>query len=292
MKLISTKKIASIVVLYNTSLEDLENLKNTIKIFEKIYIINNSPEDKNILDFFDNNIFENLKFFINPTNLGIAQALNKGCELAMEDNFEWVVTLDQDSLFDIQIIQTMVNTINNGHIDIESIGIIAPLISNHGLVENHNSENLEIIDYCITSGNLISLEKWKEVQGFDESLFIYHVDNEFCFKMKKHDFKIVRVNSAIIEHKVGQRGTFSIFGKNILWDIHSPIANYYITRNTIVFISDLFKNGMYQDCLRFIKYHLLKDNIKTILFQNDRLTQLKYIIWGYWDAVSSKKGKL
>jgi rhamnosyltransferase len=292
MNLITLNKIAGIVVLYNTAIEDLENLKKTISIFEKTYIINNSPEYINILDFFAINTFDNIILFNNPTNLGIAQALNKGCDFAIQDGFEWVMTLDQDSVLDLDLIPMMIDSINLGNVDLETIGIIAPLISNHGLIEVHNNQNLELIDYCITSGNLINLQKWKNVNGFDESLFIYHVDNEFCFKMYKYSFNIVRVNNAIIEHKVGDRGKVNILGKNILWDIHSSIANYYITRNTVLFVIQLLKHGKYQDCLRFIKYHLLKDNIKTLLFQSDRLTQLKYIIWGYWDAVRSKKGKL
>lgn len=43
----------------------------------------------------------------NPTNVGIAAALNQGVRYALDRGYEWVATFDQDSLAPSHFIQTM-----------------------------------------------------------------------------------------------------------------------------------------------------------------------------------------
>ena len=117
------------------------------------------------------------------------------------------------------------------------------------------------------------------------------MDNEYCLKLKLAEYKILRINTAILEHKVGSRKSIKIFDKTLLWDSHSPVANYYITRNSIYYILKLLQYNQYKEAIRIIIYHLIKENLKTVLFQSDRFIQLKYIINGYFDAIRFKTGK-
>jgi rhamnosyltransferase len=286
-------QIAAVVVLYNPTLENLNQLIITSSIFNEVIVINNSPENQLIKDFENTiNYPKNIILHNNPTNLGIAQALNYGIKSAQDKNYKWVVTLDQDSEFNYSTLETMIKFYNFNSNDLK-VGIIAPLISNHGLLDNHDSNlEVELIEYCITSGNIINIEAWEEVKGFNEDFFIYHVDNEYCLKLKIKNYKILRVNNAVLEHEVGESASVAILGKTLLWDKHSPIANYYITRNSIYYIFELIRYKQFSEVLRIIKYHLIKENIKTVLFQNDRLIQLRYIIKGYIDFLFMKKGKI
>jgi rhamnosyltransferase len=289
--MIQQSNIAAVVVLYNTKSEDLARLQKLETIFKKIYVINNSPDSVVIKDFFEISQFKNLELINCSSNWGIASALNIGCKKAIQDNFEWVITLDQDSNFEDYILNLMIQETKGE--EIASIGLITPLIKNHETLLPHNPDKkIEFLDYCITSGNLVNLNNWGKIGGYNEEYFIYHVDNDFCLKLKQNNLKIIQVNSAIMNHEIGERGLIKILGKNVIWDKHSPIANYYITRNTIYFLVVLFKNGEYSNFFKIIKYHLIKENLKTIFFQGDRFVQFKYIILGYWDAVRSKKGKL
>jgi rhamnosyltransferase len=285
-------QVVAVVVLYNPNSENLNQLTKTSTIFNEIIVINNSPESQLIIEYLaTTNLPQNITFLNNPSNLGIAQALNLGIKLAITKNYEWVATLDQDSNFDQEVLQKMILGYNSSTNN-SGVGIIAPLISNHGLEDNHNPKSeIEIIEYCITSGNIINIKAWEEVNGFNEDYFIYHVDNEFCLKLKINNYKILRINTAILKHEVGQSASVIIFGKTLLWDKHSPIANYYITRNSIYYIMELIKLKQYNEVIRVFNYHLIKENIKTVLFQLDRIIQLKYILLGYFDSFRKKTGK-
>jgi rhamnosyltransferase len=289
--MIQKSNIAAVVVLYNTKSEDLARLQKLESMFKKIYAINNSPNSTTVKDFFDTSQFNSLELVNCSSNLGIAAALNIGCKKAIQDDFDWVVTLDQDSDFEENILDQMIQETKKE--ELASIGLIAPLIKNHETLLPHKpDQKIEYKDYCITSGNLVNLNNWSKVGGYNEDYFIYHVDNDFCLKLKQNNLKIIQVNSAIMYHEIGERGTIKLLGKIVIWDKHSPIANYYITRNTIYFLVDLYKNREYSNFFKMIKYHLIKENLKTIFFQGDRFVQFKYIIMGYWDAVRFKKGKL
>ena len=47
------------------------------------------------------------KFVFNSENLGIAKALNQGIEIAIKEKFEWVITMDNDSIATENMIDNM-----------------------------------------------------------------------------------------------------------------------------------------------------------------------------------------
>jgi rhamnosyltransferase len=291
--MIQKNSIAAIVVLYNPETNDLENIKKTSLIFDHLYVINNSPENVLINEFFGKNSFQNLTLFNNTSNLGIANAMNKGCELALNSQYQWVVTLDQDSFFTSELLSKLIVEFNSAYNNNSQVGIITPIINNNGTIIEYNPDLIiEEIDYCITSGNMVNLEAWQAVNGYNEKLFIYHVDNDFCLRLKNKNYSVIRINSAMMEHQIGKRGQVILFGKSIIWDQHNSIANYYITRNTLYFVADLIKSKQFKQAWLMIKYHLIKENLKALFFQKDRIEQLKFILMGYFDGLRGKYGKL
>ena len=88
-------KIPATVIWYNPDDENIKNIRTYIDYVEKLYIIDNSKENNKKLADSLNNL--KTEYIYNDKNLGIAKALNLACEKAANDNFEWILTMDQDS---------------------------------------------------------------------------------------------------------------------------------------------------------------------------------------------------
>ena len=93
--------ITAIVVLYNPEIQNLDQLIKTSTIFKELIVVNNSPDNIDIINFYNNPMLpKNLISITNSENFGIAKALNIGIQKAQELGYDWVVTLDQDSNYD------------------------------------------------------------------------------------------------------------------------------------------------------------------------------------------------
>jgi rhamnosyltransferase len=284
--------IASVVVLYQPSKDNLDQLMKTSKVFNQVIVINNSPNNELIKSFFTTNNNNNLIVHNNPDNLGIAQALNNGIEIAKKMGYNWVVTLDQDSNFELSILENMVNCYNN--IQMEDIISLSPMIINHNIIPNQLKERQKnpynFIVSTITSGNLLKISAWKAVNGFKEELFIDVVDTEFSHNLFKHHFKLIEVTNALMVHAIGELGEIKIFNHSIYWDKHSKIRNYYIVRNNIYFVKNwLFIHPFLT--LYYIKESLIKLQLKVLLFESDKWKNLKVLFEGIKDGIFNNLGK-
>ena len=95
-------KIPAVVVFYNPSEENINNLKVYEKSVDKIYVVDNSDDE--VIRLKNTKKIEYIKLF---TNKGIATALNEGAKKAMEDGYDWLLTLDQDSQITSDVIEKL-----------------------------------------------------------------------------------------------------------------------------------------------------------------------------------------
>lgn len=202
--------ISCIIVTYNTD----ENIINVIDSLEKqvsqIIIVDNGSNDKtkNILNKFLKT--ENIDIIYNYDNYGIAKALNIGIKRALEYKSDWILTLDHDSILDKDMISKMLNFYNN-LLDEEKkkVGILAPEILDVSINRSYYNieENISYkkVEHVIQSGSLIKASIFKDIGFFNEKLFIYYVDTEFCFNVRKHRYEIFMVKEAILFHEEGKK---------------------------------------------------------------------------------------
>ena len=165
----------------------------------------------------------------NDENKGIARALNQIAECAEEYGYEWFVTLDQDSVMPKRSMDEYVPYTQE-----DEIGIICPSIvdRNMGAEYNPSHQETDEIEQCITAGNLVRLAAWKKTGGFSEELFIDGVDFDFCLKIRKAGYKILRVNRIQLLQEVGHGKKIPLpFHHQMSVLHHSPTRLYYIARN-------------------------------------------------------------
>jgi GT2 family glycosyltransferase len=248
------KKIAAGIVTFNPDKKRFRDcLSSILEQVEVVYVVDNSDTPCLI-----NNI-EGVKYVHLKNNLGIAFALNKIMSMAEEDNFEWVVTLDQDSIIPSELIKKYEVLINNDE-EYPNMGIVCPQVLDrrrHYMVEKKNPE-VEYVSECITSGSCTSINVWRDIGKFDSWLFIDLVDNEFCKRVIAAGYTIVRLNNCILDQEFGKIHEKSnskikfwltlskiLHNKNIAKMSYkkyvSPLRVYYTNRN-IIYVNRKMKN--------------------------------------------------
>ncbi|WP_369769580.1 glycosyltransferase family 2 protein [Flavobacterium sp. WC2416] len=276
--------VAAVVVLYNPDENLIKNISSYIDCIEKVYVIDNS--DSSNASLFREVVFKDkIEYVFNNGNLGIAKALNIGCELAVQQGMEWSLTMDQDSNFinlNDAIISQIYKTANS------TIGLYYPSYIIEGeMYDKYIKENNEPI-VVMTSGNILNLKVYEEVGGFEDQLFIDYVDIDYCLKLKKQGYKIANLPGANLNHELGQSEYKSFFYFNGIVTNHSSLRRYYITRNRLYvrkkyrYISSVFYKT---EAKVFIN-----DLLKIILFENDKVAKFKSIIQGYCDYRNNKFG--
>lgn len=277
--------ISCIIVTYNTD----ENIINVIDSLEKqvsqIIIVDNGSNDKtkNILNKFLKT--ENIDIIYNYDNYGIAKALNIGIKRALEYKSDWILTLDHDSILDKDMISKMLNFYNN-LLDEEKkkVGILAPEILDVSINRSYYNieENISYkkVEHVIQSGSLIKASIFKDIGFFNEKLFIYYVDTEFCFNVRKHRYEIFMVKEAILFHEEGKKERRIFCGLEFTYDNYSNQSIYYISRNSIYMFRKYKK-------ITFIM-RIIYDFIKILLAEPKKI---KYLFYGIKDGVLKIYGK-
>ena len=276
-------KTSATVIWYNPDNENINNIKTYINYVEKIYIIDNSMKNNMKLSSSLNN--DKIEYVYNNKNLGIAKALNLACEKAINDGFEWILTMDQDSSFDSDGIKKYFETFDN--MEKENIGIFSPrhILKNDTKEFDESSDFLEV-DHVMTSGNLLNLKIWEEIGRFDENLFIDEVDSEICFRIIENGYKVIQLNKIRMFHELGNLEKKNFFTRKISVLNHNHIRKYYIMRNKFYMLK---KYKKYR--LRYI-YYILNDFFKVIFYEKDKLRKLKYMFKGITDFMKNKMGEL
>lgn len=291
-------KFAGVVVLYNPTNEINNNIKTYINSLEKLYVIDNSSINNESL------LKKNKKIVYIPNydNLGIATALNIGAKKAIEDGFDYLLTMDQDSHFEKNNVSKMINMIKNypeddeiekmfGN-DLSKIGLFSPLhvINNDPSIMGKPNSNYDSPLNVMTSGNFINLKAYQEINGFNDDFFIDCVDFEYCMHLRKKGYNIIRNNSAILNHELGNYVTKKIFGKTYSTFEHNHIRRYYIIRNRY-YLCDMYWNDFNEYC-KLEKKCTWKEIKLVWLCEKHKIKKTYYMIKGFIDFKKGKKGRI
>ena len=133
----------------------------------------------------------------------------------------------------------------------------------------------------ITSGALTKASIYKSVGLYDEKLFIDLVDHDYCLSLNKKGFKVIQVNSAILIHNLGESVKKSILGLKMIPTNHSPLRRYYMSRNRH-YIWNKYKKD-FPGWVLTDKRRFITENLKIVLFEDNKIEKFKYIREGIRD---------
>ena len=284
---LTKNNLAGIIVLYNPGNDTIENVKSYINFLSHLYIIDNSETpDLHLINSLKN-IGGNISYTAFGNNLGIAKALNEGCNLARLGNYDWVLTMDQDSFFETGVFFDQ--AFNREYLNTAIIAASYNAI--HFNPQKSDRSGFTRVDYVITSGNILNIDAWLVLGGFTEKLFIDEVDNDFCIRAKNKGFNVLMSNEIFLKHRLGDAYNVRhvLTGKSLTLTKHSPLRVYYIFRNNFY----LFKKYTFSN-LNFVidrVKNLIVMLVKITLYFPDKAIYFKYIFKALKDFAIGRYGK-
>lgn len=276
--------LAGVVVLYNPFSEIDENVKSFLDQLNYLFVIDNSEvSEKSFASLFSN--LPKVRFLINNQNIGIAKAINLAIKKALDGGYKYLLTMDQDSKFEDSALKKLISKIGD-----ETVGIYSPFHKNKYFTNPPFDQEIEEVSDVMTSGNILNLEAVKKVGLFREDYFIDYVDIEYCLRLRKNGYKILRVNNSFLVHNEANLSKKSFFGKNVFPPNHKPFRWYYKIRNYL-YLKEEYKIDFPEYFLKESK-NIRNNIIKVILFEQNKILKLKMMIKGYLHYRKHITGKL
>lgn len=273
--------ILAVVVVYNP---DFNLLKNDIESFyhfvnETLIWDNSNKEQSEITRKRLQQIFPELTFCTNGKNEGISYALNYALNYANENEYDFLLTMDDDSIF--KDFNSYKKRVQDNLKTANQLAAYGPKASNH----KANEKGFEEVPHLITSGMLVPTKLLNKVGGYCKSFFVDGIDIELCIHLRSFGFKCFIDNSSILVQRYGSPVTRRFFGKKISSANYSPQRLYGIFRNHIIILRQY---GYPNDLLKhIIKLYFLGFVIKgVILIDKNKIQKLKAVFKGIKDGIS------
>ncbi len=277
-------RICAGIITYNPTLTDvstcLEALCNQV---ERVIIVDNASKNVKSLQEVVSK-YANVTLVKNSQNIGFAKALTQVFKWAKSQGFNWVLTLNDDSVVPSnmiseykKILENQGSLVNQKNAKNSKIAIVCSLLKNRldGTILHSKCHE----DECITSGSLTSVEAWAKIGGFDEWLEIDGVDFDFSRRLVRAGWKIVECQNVIMEHQIGKARSINLIIKHpIVWN-HNANRKYYIARNMQVVD---YKMGTYSyaKSLRAV----VRDMIFVALWEKNKFAKILAMIRGFKDG--------
>lgn len=288
-------KVITVLVTYNPDIEFLKvSVNNLLSQTDSIIICNNSsysltPE---MLDITEGISIENF-----GKNLGIALAQSIGMDIAFgKHDADFVLQMDQDSLAKPDMVEKLLYCFKDLKTHGVNVGLVgaqdfdrftneinkARVRKGKPLIQDHYMK----VSCTLSSGSLIPKEAYVAIGGMADELFIDAVDHEYCWRLQRSGFVVVRNIQALLGHRLGD-GKFKIL--NVLnVGMPSPFRHYYAVRNAFIL--------MRRDYVPF--YWKLSSLAKIIFkwavypaFLPDGKKRLHFITQGIWDGLRNRTGE-
>jgi rhamnosyltransferase len=224
----------------------------------------------------------------NARNLGVGAALNIGVDRALQRGHSWVATFDQDSFAGPGFIAEMLRAYK-ARSDRATIALLAPRYVEAGLGLLHDEatgdgSSSEVIWTSMMSGNLVRTDAISRVGFYDEALFIDYVDHEFCLRLVRHGYRVLKCKGSVLQHQLGRMSQARVAGVLMATTNHNPLRRYYNARNRI-----LVYRRYWQMAPRWVWRDLKSfalETAKILLLEEERGAKLLNVVRGVWRGLT------
>ena len=290
------KKLAIIIVnwkQYDLTKKCLLSINKTKFNNYKIILVDNESSEKKLNVLL--NDFYNLKVIQNKLNLGFGVANNQAINYALDNNYDYVMLLNNDTEVDQNFISPLINCIENNN----SIGGVQPLIMNYNkrdsiwsaggyinkffgnTTTNKSLEKKLDLDWITGCCMLLKTEVIKKTKLLDENFFAYYEDVDWSLRIKDLGYSLQLVETSLIYH----HGSISSNNSTSEGRL-SAYVHYLNFKNHIYFLR---KHSEKFNFFGVVLYQLMKLISYSIYFiLRFRFNKLKMIYKGLIDGMKIK----
>ena len=289
----SVDNVCAVVVTYFPDSGFPERLRRISEQAEKVILVDNctTGEACSAIDIALHGK-PNIELIKNSENLGVATALNQGVKKAFEYGFLWIVTFDQDSVPQPNMVEKMLETWET-YPELQKLMVAGPqtIFPNCSPISAimEGDKTWEEVAHVITSGSLISKKAFESVGYFLDSLFIDYVDIEYCLRLRNRGYRIIQVRDSILLHDIGKISEHHILGRNVRTTHHDPIRRYYQFRNSLL-LHKVYKKIQVEwyRCNRMILFKII---CLILLYENRKSRKIVQIMKGILHGLLGRAGR-
>lgn len=236
------------------------------------------------------------------SNLGFSGGNNTGIQYAMEQGYEYVLLLNNDTFVATDFLGILVDYMDSH----KEIGAVQPLIyfnHNRSLVWNAGSyfkkwlgktivndynrtlspENNHIkeVDWITGCAFFSRISVLNETGFFAENLFMYYEDVDLSFRIRQAGYRLIFLPHSVIYHIAGGSGkTENVGNKGLL----NPLIHYYTIRNRIWLLKK-YTPDPYKG-IAFLYHSIYISSVIIYMILRGRFTKCKMILKGVKDGIS------
>ncbi len=212
-------KILAVIVSYYPDAGLLQkNVASFIDNVDRLLIWENTPPQ--VAERYRLPYDEKIGYLGEGSNVGISKALNIVRKLAAEQGCDFLLTMDQDSVwagFDSFVSHLEGNP---------PFGIYGPVVKGEA-----PSEPFVETDYLITSGMLVPMAVYDMVGGYDEDFRVDGIDTEFIFRAMSKGVKVYHIGNCLLAQNFGERKKKRFLGKEYTFPGYPASRLFDICRN-------------------------------------------------------------
>ena len=178
-------------------------------------------------------------------NVGLGEPLNYGCDAGVRGGYRFVVSFDQDSSPPSGMIDSLRRELLAYQEKDERAVAIGPQLIDHRhghdqvipfvYFDGHKTlkwshEGTRPVSHLITSGCMIDVSRWGDVDRFLDDLFVDYVDNNWSWRAVRRGYVLLGTSRAMMPHEISEgikkAGIFSV-------NKYGHIRRYFQMRNSV-----------------------------------------------------------
>lgn len=267
----------SIIVVYNPKVDLLvKDICSFIKNVDLLIIWQNSVLSDDVREYISS--LGNIIFAGNGINQGIPTALNYALSYAIKNGYDYLLTMDQDSV--LENFDNYKNTVIKKNQEKSCIVGAYQTFLESKLSEGIFSE----YKWVITSGTIFPIRLLNEIGGFETSFFIDTVDIEVCIRARKYGYKCYICRTGKLIQKYGVKHTIKMLNKTINYVVYSPDRIYGIFRNLTMLLITYRKKEISYELFTF-SFIVIKS---AVFEKRNRTKSLLAMLSGIIDGIRQK----
>jgi GT2 family glycosyltransferase len=268
----------------------------------KVILVDNASTDVQDKNLKDN--FKEVIYLQNTENLGFTGGNNRGIKYAIENNFEYIMLLNNDTEVEADFLDMLIDKISI----LPQVGAIQPkmlFMHDKSRIWNAGGIYFSLLGWPKTIGEnvkdkarynkpkevdwitgccfLVKASVVKRVGMLNERYFIYFEDVDWSFRIKSSGYKLYYEPAAVIYHHAGMSNKRKSKGKE---GYLSPFVHYLNIRNNIWLLKQHVPPYLYFSVFIF---HFIKFFTYLAYFATrGRFTKLRFGFRGLKDGLLKK----